>query len=187
MAAKKETVNWLRVVLGASLVLCFYLIDTNDIHMSSVEPITVTAKADIAPVTIWKGNYAYKLKAQEKECSFGIKKVRFDSKLISALEDIRQNDTLIMQVPRNKIEDMRIDDITIPVYSLRNNGKIVFELEDYNEARKQQSRSWSIFALVAGLLLMARGFYLISNRVMYWVGITTIIVVLILRFLHIWG
>lgn len=187
MPKKRETVNWLRVVLGAALVWCFYLIDTNDIHLSSIEPVTVTAKAPITPVTIWKGNYAYKIKSKEKECSFGIKKVKYDQQVVRALEDIRENDTITMQVPRNRMEDMRIDDMTIPVYSLRNNGKIVFELEDYNSARKHQSRSWSIFALVAGLLLMARGFYLINDRIMYWIGTITVIVVLILRFLHLWG
>ncbi|WP_445720371.1 hypothetical protein [Flavobacterium sp.] len=173
-------------MLGLFFCVPFSLSDNNEIKHTEVNSKTIIANNDIYKFLGRKNKYRYRIWSTEHKSSFVIEPEGGIAANWKDLDNIKKNDTLIIEIGNNREVDLDNKSEAIPIFSLIKNNKIVYDLESYNKAKKEYDRRWNIIFIIMSILLIARGFNVFSSKTSYILAGLSVLIIIFLKILNIW-
>ena len=164
--------------MGLLLLFFFFWKNNYEIKVSELETKTIVASIDIKNIGNNKDDISYRIWPKEYKCSFIINDASGLAANWKNLDNIKKDDTLIIQIQSKRINDLSNKAVDIPIYSLIRNGKPIYDLESYNQAQNKINKRWRIISLIMGILLTLRGLSIISSKTGFiMAGISAIIII----------
>jgi hypothetical protein len=186
MTEPKGKKNWFYLTLGMLFILSFLWTDKINIQENDLETRTIIVSHDIQYTGGRRSKFEYRLGSTEYPCSFVIKSAGALAAKWTNLENTIKNDTLIIKIHTNRLQDLNKKTEDIPIYSLIKNNKLVYDTDGYNISQKTIDRRWSLIFIIIGILFILRGLTIISSKTSYILSGLSIIVMITLRLLNIW-
>jgi hypothetical protein len=183
---KKNKRNWFYIMLGLFFCVPFSLSDNNEIKHTELNSKTIVVNNEIHKFRGRKNKYSYRIWSTEYQSSFVIEPEGGIAANWKDLDNIKKNDTLIIEIGNDRNVDLDNKSKDIPIFSLIKNNKIVYDLKSYNKAKKEYDRRRNIIFIIMSILLIARGFNIFSSKTSYILAGLSLLVIISLKILNIW-
>jgi hypothetical protein len=183
---KESKPNWFYIMLGLFFCIPFFLTDNKEINHTELNSKTIIVNNDIHKFRGRKNKYSYRILSTEYKSSFVIEPEGGIAANWRNLDNIKKNDTLIIEISNNRKVDLNNKSEDIPIFSLIKNNKKIYDLESYNKAKKKYDRRLNIIFIIMSILLIARGFNVFSSRISYILAGLSVLIIISLKILNLW-
>lgn len=182
---KKDKTNWFYIALGFFFIIGFLVPKRKDVneHELVTQQIIVSG---IQKINYHKSDDKYRIFSPGYENSFVIRTPGRVGGRETELDRITKNDTLVIKIHASRQFDTDAKQKAIPIYSLKKNGKLIYDVDTYNKAQTTYDKRWGIIFLIMGSLFLLRGFTLISSKTAYIIAGLSIITIITISLMGIW-
>lgn len=181
---KDNKPNWSYIMIGLFFCILFFLPTNNEKKHSELDSKIIVVTSDIHKFRGRKNKYSYRIWSTEHKASFVIEPEGGSAANWENLDNIKKNDTLVIEIDDHRNEDLENESEAIPVFSLIKNNKIVFDLESYTTAKKKYDTKWNIIFILMSILLFARGFSIFSSKTSYILAGIGVLIIISLKILN---
>lgn len=185
MKQNNDRINFSYIILGILIIFIGVYSTYDNVESSELVKISVLSNGKIVNISGKHSSNVYRINAQNYSCSFVIPKEGYTATKGHLIERISLNDSLEISIKRKDIIDLDTKK-EIQFYSLIRNNETIFLVSDYNTAISNYKNRWLKVCLIIGIILLLRGFTIISSNWTYIISIISFIIVIILRLQNKW-